>query len=150
MQIRKTKSQDIPALQKVLDETQLFPSELLPDMVEDFLSSGESIWMTAEDSGKAIGFCFASPEAFTQGTWNMLAIAVLPERQGSGAGSKILAALELHLSQQDQRILIVDTSGTAEFTQTREFYRKNGYAEEARIREFWAPGDDKVTFRKAL
>ena len=48
------------------------------------------------------------------------------------------------------RVLIVDTSGTAAFEQTRAFYLKNGYEAEARILDFWADGDDKVTFRKAL
>ena len=152
MIIRPTKSADIPALQLVLHGTELFPSEVLPDMLSGFLSDdeGESIWMTAEEDGIAIGFCFASSEAFTQGTWNMLAIAVLPAKQGDGVGGALVSALEKHLAEQGHRLLIVDTSGTDDFAQTREFYRKNGYTEEARIRDFWAAGDDKVVFWKAL
>ena len=46
--------------------------------------------------------------------------------------------------------MIVDTSGTEAFAETRAFYRKNGYTEEARIRDYWADGDDKITFRKPL
>ena len=46
--------------------------------------------------------------------------------------------------------MIADTSGADEFAQTREFYRKNDYSEEARIRDFWAEGDDKVIFWKSL
>ena len=46
--------------------------------------------------------------------------------------------------------MIVDTSGTDDFAMTRKFYSQNGYEEEARIRDFWADGDDKVIFRKAL
>lgn len=125
---------------------------MLPDMLSGFLSGdgSESVWMTAEEDGNAIGFCFASPEALTEGTWNMLAIAVLPAKQGGGAGSAMVSALEKHLAEQGNRILIADTSGTDDFAQTREFYRKNGYTEEARIRDFWAAGDDKVVFWKAL
>lgn len=48
------------------------------------------------------------------------------------------------------RILLADTSGTEDFAATRGFYAAKGYTEEARIRDFWAAGDDKVTFRKAL
>jgi ribosomal protein S18 acetylase RimI-like enzyme len=58
--------------------------------------------------------------------------------------------LEGELLARGQRLLIADTSGTPEFGQTREFYRKNGYTEEARIRDFWAAGNDKVVFWKRL
>ena len=80
MNIRPTKSEDIPALKVVLDETGLFPGDMLPDMLTGFLSAEESedIWPTCKDGGNAIGFCFAAPEALAEGTWNRLAIAVLP------------------------------------------------------------------------
>jgi ribosomal protein S18 acetylase RimI-like enzyme len=41
------------------------------------------------------------------------------------------------LRQAGHRILLVDTSGTPEFERTREFYRSNGFEEQARIREFY-------------
>ena len=61
-----------------------------------------------------------------------------------------MAAAEQHLRSKGQRNLIVDTSGTDDFALTRRFYAQNGYEEEAPIRDFWAAGDDKVIFRKAL
>ena len=133
MNIRPTKSEDLPALKVVLDETGLFPGDMLPDMLTGFLSEeSEDIWLTCEDGGNAIGFCFAAPEALAEGTWNMLAIAVLPSSQGNGAGHAIVGALESSLRERGNRILIADTSGTADFALTRDFYRKNGYSEEAR------------------
>jgi ribosomal protein S18 acetylase RimI-like enzyme len=152
LNIRPTKREDITALKAVLDETELFPSELLPDMLADLLSgtSATEIWLTVESGAAAAGFCYAAPEKLTDGTWNMLAIAVSPSRQGQGLGHALVKQLEDILRKAGQRILIADTSGTSQFAQTREFYRKCGYHEEARIREFWAEGDDKVTFRKAL
>ncbi|MEM7289714.1 MAG: GNAT family N-acetyltransferase [Pseudomonadota bacterium] len=152
MKIRPTDSKDIPELKLVLDATELFPSEMLPDMLNGFLSNGdcEEIWLTCEAGGKAVGFCYAAPEALTEGTWNMLAIAVLPEHQGNGAGSAIVKELESNLRDNGNRVLIVDTSGAEGFAPTRDFYRKNGYSEEARIRDFWAEGDDKIVFWKSL
>ncbi len=152
MIIRPTQHQDITALQEVLNGTGLFPGEMLPDMLSGYLSNAESpdIWLTCEADGTPIGFCYAVPEAFAEGTWNMLAIAVLPTRQGGGCGRAITKHLEAHLKARGERILLVDTSGTEAFAQTRAFYRKNGYTEEARIRDFWAAGDDKVVFWKSL
>lgn len=152
MKIRPTTSDDIPALQRVLKGTNLFPAEMLPDMVGRFLSSAASDdrWLTCDEGGTAIGFCYAVPEQFADGTWNMLAIAVLPEKQGRGVGRAIIEQLESDLRKEGHRVLIVDTSGTDGFAETREFYRKSGYTEEARIRDFWAAGDDKIVFWKAL
>ena len=152
MSIRATQPKDIAALQGVLDATELFPSEMLPEMISGFLSDAEStdIWLTCEQNGKAVGFCYAVPEELAEGAWNMLAIAIDPCEQGCGCGGALVAHLEEALKTRGQRILIADTSGTDEFAQTRAFYRKNGYVEEARIRDFWAAGDDKVVFWKAL
>ena len=47
-------------------------------------------------------------------------------------------------------MLLIETSGLATFERTRAFYHALGYDEEARIREFYKAGDDKVVFRKAL
>lgn len=150
--VRATRSQDIPALKKVLDDTLLFPSEMLDDMVCDYLSNtdSEDLWLTCELDSEAIGFCYAAHEQLTEGTWNMLAIAILPSKQGNGVGRALVKELETNLRRCGQRILIVDTSGTDEFARTRDFYRKNGYSEEVRIRDFWAAGDDKIIFWKSL
>jgi ribosomal protein S18 acetylase RimI-like enzyme len=152
MNIRPTEVGDIPALKIVLDETGLFPSAMLPDMVSGFLSDGENqdIWLTCEVGGEAIGFCYAAPEQHTDGTWNMLAIAVHPSKQGGGYGRAVVRRLEAMLHDKGNRVLIADTSGKDEFAPTREFYRKSGYSEEARIRHFWAEGDDKVVFWKLI
>ena len=152
MKIRPTTHDDIAPLQAVLADTELFPSEMLPDMVSGFLSDDQSsdIWLTCEADGEAVGFCYAVPEELAEGAWNMLAIAIQPTNQGSGCGGAITRHLEAELKGRGQRILLADTSGTNGFARTREFYRKNGYVEEARIRDFWAAGDDKITFWKSL
>lgn len=150
-EIKLTTTDDIPSLQNVLDQTQLFPSEMLPAMLAPTLSGeSEAVWLSCHVDGRAVGFCYTAPEELAGGTWNMLALAVLPDFQGKRLGAALVNAVERHLRREGQRILIVDTSSTDEFALTREFYTKNLYEEEARIRDFWSAGDDKVIFRKAL
>jgi len=148
MTIRTTILNDCPALQSVLLETGLFPPELLPDMLQD--TKEPSLWLTCETAGQAIGFCYARAEPLTDGTWNMLAIAIDPQIQGTGSGKALVGHLESTLAAEGARILIVDTSGSEDFSQTRSFYRHLGYVEEARIRDYWTAGDDKITFWKTL
>jgi ribosomal protein S18 acetylase RimI-like enzyme len=54
------------------------------------------------------------------------------------------------LTARGERLLLVETSGLASFERTRAFYRKCGYNEEARIRDFYKAGDDKIVYRKGL
>jgi N-acetylglutamate synthase-like GNAT family acetyltransferase len=112
MKIRLTKQEDIPALNMVLDGTGLFPSSMLPDMIAPFLFDEEpaDVWLTCEVNGTPVGFCYTIPEPLTDGTWNMRAIAVLPELQKHGVGAAIVKALEDRLRDEGHRVLIVDTS----------------------------------------
>ncbi|KJS44336.1 MAG: acetyltransferase [Roseovarius sp. BRH_c41] len=149
--IKPTTNADVSALQDVVDQTGLFPSEMLPDMLAPVLAAEtEAFWLTCHLNGEAVGLCYTVPEEMADGTWNMLALAVRPDLQGKRLGTELVTAVEQHLRSKHQRILIVDTSGTDDFLLTRKFYAQNGYNEEARIRDFWAAGDDKVIFRKAL
>ena len=54
------------------------------------------------------------------------------------------------LRKKGQRMLIIETSGLDGFALTRRFYLKHGYEEEARIRDYYQKGEDKVVFRKVL
>ena len=149
--VRPTEAGDIPALQPVLDETELFPRDMLPDLMTGYLAGdGPDAWLTCMKHDRPVGFCFAEPEALADGTWNMRAIAVLPKVQGQGAGRALVAALEARLAEGGGRVLIADTSGIDAFADTRAFYDRAGYTAEARIRDFWGPGDDKVVYWKAL
>ena len=78
MTIRPTQASDVPDLQAVLDATELFPSEMLPDMIATFLNdaSGAERWLTALQGETPVGFCYATAEPMAQDAWNMLAIAV--------------------------------------------------------------------------
>lgn len=70
--------------------------------------------------------------------------------QGRGVGEAIMCYVEAALLVNGGRILLVETSGLPEFEGTRRFYSGIGYDEEARIRDFYQAGEDKVVFRKAL
>ena len=86
----------------------------------------------------------------TDGTWNLQLIGVHPAHQRQGQGAKLLRFVEQTLVDRGARILLVETMGISEFEYVRTFYRQNGYDEEARIREFYGAGADKVVFPALL
>ena len=149
--IRPTDVSDLKAIAAIADATNLFPGDMLGGMIAGYLDrSNDDIWLTAEIDGEPVGFGFCEPERLTTGTWNLLAIGVLPDRQSRGIGAALIAHLENALRLAGHRILIVETIGTQEFARTHAFYLANGYVEEARLREFWDAGTDKLVFWKHL
>ncbi|MEL7257254.1 MAG: GNAT family N-acetyltransferase [Pseudomonadota bacterium] len=149
--VKPTTAADISALRQVLDGTELFPSDMLAEMMTPFLEGqSEAFWLSCHVQKVAVGLAYTIPEDLTNGTWNILALAVLPEVHGQGCGAALVSGVEERLRKTDQRMLIVETSGTEMFSGARRFYRAVGYQEEARIRDFWEKGDDKVVFRKVL
>lgn len=152
--LRPTTPDDTTALIALADATGLFPPsglDLLHQMLTDAFSSSatEAFWITDDDNGP-VGVAYCEPERMTDQTWNLQLIAIHPNRQGQGRGAKLLHYVEQVLAAQGGRMLLVETSGLPELERTRRFYAKCGYEEEARIRDFYAAGDDKVVFRKIL
>ena len=151
LSVKPTTAADIPALQTVLDDTGLFPSDLLREMMEPYLNGqSEAFWLSCHNKDVAVGFAYTRPEELTQGTWNILALAVRPELQGQGCGTALVTGVEEHLRQRGQRMVIVETSSAHAYSTARRIYASLGYEEEARIRDFWDKGDDKIVFRKVL
>lgn len=152
MNVRRTEADDVPSIQRIVAVNDMFPPDMVPGMLRDFLERADGCddhWLTCVVDGRIAGFCYAAPEPLTDGTWNMLAIAVMPGSQRSGVGTALASAVETALRERG-RVLIADTSGSDAFASARRFYAKAGFVEEARIRDFWAAGDDKVVFWKAL
>lgn len=152
MKIRPIEKQDVPALKVILDNTGLFPSEMLEEMIADYFENPDSadIWFTVEAEGQPISIAYCAPERMTEGTYNLYAIAVHTSQQGRGVGRQMMQYIEDLLRQRGNRILIVETSGLADYDLTREFYLKCQYTQEAIIREFYEEGEDKVVFWKKL
>ncbi len=151
-EIRAVTRNDIEGLKDVLNSIELFPSEMLDDMISDYLNNPESdeIWFLALENDLPISIGFCAPEKLTEGTYNLYAIGVREDIQGKGIGSKMMTYLENRLIEKEARILIVETSGTDDFELTRRFYENLNYSREAVIRDFWKDGDDKVIYWKKL
>ncbi|MEH2109131.1 GNAT family N-acetyltransferase [Nostoc sp.] len=161
--IRPTIPDDTTALIALADTSGLFqPNQLeeLGEMLSDYFGDSsdsdslpdgkaERFWITDDDNG-AVGVAYCEMERMTDQTWNLQLIAIRPDRQGQGRGATLLRYVEQTLMTHGGRVLLVETSGTPDFERTRAFYRKCGYEEEARIRDFYQAGADKIVYRKAL
>jgi ribosomal protein S18 acetylase RimI-like enzyme len=146
--IRPLRRDDLDAACALIAATDLFPPDLLPEMAAPFLTGAVTeLWLTA---GQGRGLAYAAPERMTEGTWNLLLLAVHPESQRRGFGRALVRAACEALGQKGGRLLLVETSGLAGFAGARRFYSGLGFRREARIRDYYQPGDDKVIYTMPL
>ena len=150
--IRPTLSDDRPALLAIAAAIGLTPEEQdqLDAMLTDYFSADHQddfFWLTDDDNGP-VGVAYCELERMTDQTWNLLLIAIHPDYQNQGRGSRLLHHVEDVLQARGGRLLLVET--LASFEQARAFYLKCGFEEEACIRDFYEAGGDKIVFRKPL
>lgn len=101
------------------------------------------------DDGLA-GYACYGPRPLTDGTFDLYWIVVGRPRQRGGAGRLLVSGVEERLAGLNGRIIIAETSGLPQYESTRGFYLACGFIEEARIREFYKPGDDLIVYIKRL
>lgn len=156
--IRIAARTDVAAIRRIAVTTGLFAADELDgfdEILAGFLDGtlDGHVWLVLERDDEVIGAAYFAPEPFSDRVFNLYFIGVSPAYQGGGTGGALIADVEQRLrdmGEQVARILIVETSGLAIFEPTRAFYRKRGFVEEARIREYYGPDDDKVVFWKSL
>ncbi|MGD1864809.1 MAG: GNAT family N-acetyltransferase [Phormidesmis sp.] len=152
--IRLARPEDETELMSVAKSIELFePAELetVREMFADYYNGTdktEEFWLVYEIDAGTVGAAYCAPERMTNGTWNLLFIGIRPEHQGKGYGSAMVRYVEQMLVEKGSHLLLVET--LADFENTRAFYKKCGYEEDAHIRDFYEVGADKVIYRKAL
>ncbi len=150
--IKAVTKSDIDGLKKVVDSSELFPSDYLDEMISDYFNNPETqdIWFTYIDKNKQVAIGYCVPEKLTDGTYNLLAIGVSHDAQRTGIASQMMNYIEQLLKEKDGRILIVETSSDDAQIGARSFYKKIGYTQAAVIKDFWKDGEDKIIFWKKL
>ena len=125
----------------VTSETLPPPTSRLP--LPDYLFLGA---FTPEE--ELVGYACYGATPGTDRTFDLYWIAVDPEAHGAGIGTLLLREVERRLEGYHARMLVVETSSRSDYGPTRAFYERRGYNQAARVREFYAPGDDRIIFTK--
>jgi ribosomal protein S18 acetylase RimI-like enzyme len=154
--IRPATPADTPTLLALADGTGVFkPMEIeaLREVLDDYHGGARELGHRAvccEQEGKVIGFAYYAPAAMTDRTWYLYWIAVRKDVQARGLGGTLLRHAENDIRRAGGRLLLIETSSLPHYDLTRRFYLKQGYDQEAALRDYYTDGDDMVVFRKRL
>ncbi len=157
--IRSAMQTDLEPIKAIAVATELFTVDEVGIFDERFNDSlDESLeghtWLVLEDETGAVGgAAYYAREPFSDRLWNLYFLGVSPDQQGTGGGRALVGAVENDLiskGSEQARVLLVETSGLPSSKPTRDFYEGLGFDEEARIRQFYGPDDDKVVYWKSI
>jgi GNAT superfamily N-acetyltransferase len=150
------KESDIQAVRDIIVSTKFFYDhevEIAVDLVKERLEVGESsgyFFVFAEDDGRTIAYSCFGPNIMSKTCHDLYWIATHNDYRGKGVGKKVLNETEKLAKELGCVILIAETSGLPHYAPTRIFYEKTGFDLEARIKDFYTMGDDKLFFTKRL
>ncbi len=147
---------DVSAVRSLTEATGMFTPEevrMAASLVRERLAMGPESgyhFLFAEAGRQVLGYACFGPIDCTDGRFDLYWIAVRPDRQGMGLGREILAASEERVRGQGGVRVYAETSSQESYEPTRRFYENNGYRVDARLADFYRPGDDKVVYVKDL
>lgn len=126
--------------------------ETAVEVIDDALAGDQDyiVSVLEDETGRVVGYECHGPTPLTQGTFDLYWIAVDPTSHKRGYGQRLLRAAEEDVVARGGRLLLIETSSQASYDATIRFYKRAGYRLEARIGDFYKPGDDKLVFAKNL
>lgn len=155
--IRKTTGADREALLKFIERTGNLTGtekdcavELLDIYLGDSRQTDYSFITAIGPEGGPAGYACYGKRPLTLATYDLYWILVDPDRRRSGIGRLLLKEVEGLLRDGGAKIIVAETSGLPAYEAARRLYMESGYSEEARIRDFYKPGDDVLFYTKRL
>ncbi|MFH1428325.1 MAG: GNAT family N-acetyltransferase [Candidatus Margulisiibacteriota bacterium] len=152
----KPKQSDAKAVCAIVASSGYFTdseTEMAVELVEERLQKGEAsgyYFLFVDSNGSTVGYTCFGPICCTKDSFDLYWIAVDNQCRGKSLGSELLSRSEADIYRMGGRRVYIETSSRDQYIDTRRFYLKNGYIQEAILQDFYGPGDSKVIFVKAL
>jgi len=155
--IRKMISDDRDPIYEIIKKTRMFTNaeiDVAMELIDIFLNNKKQrdyiIYVAESEAKEVFGYVCYGPTPATEGTYDLYWIAVSPTVQGKGIGKELLTFTEKEILKQNGRLIIIETSSQPKYLPTQQFYIKNNYQIDARIKDFYRSGDDRLIFVKRL
>jgi GNAT superfamily N-acetyltransferase len=148
--------EDVTRVRAMMEAVETFSREDIgvhTRSLEDRLARGAAAgrqFVLADYRGHAVAAVCYAPIPTTTGAFEVLWMVVRPDFQGRGLGRAILRETERRARRQGAERLYLCLSGRPALEQARRLCRSSGYREEAALKDFYGPGDDRRFYVKIL
>lgn len=155
VELRGLKPQDRTPLERMFasilsfdQEDQALAMELIDIALEQADQKDYLFILATDEEDQPVGYACYGATPLTAGTFDLYWIAADPRYEGQGIGSLLLRMVEEDIESSHGRMLLIETSSSQAYERASRFYVKKGYVLEETIRDFYRPGEDRLTFVK--
>jgi GNAT superfamily N-acetyltransferase len=147
---------DINRIREIVDSTKFFYDheiDVAVELVEERLNLGESTgyyFVFAEIDGITAAYSCFGPIPMSKTSFDLYWIATHNDYRGKGIGKKLLEETFSQARNMGCKIIIAETSDLPHYAPTRAFYISTGFDLEARLKDFYDIGDDKLFYTKRI
>jgi ribosomal protein S18 acetylase RimI-like enzyme len=123
------------------------------ELVEEYLTKGVQsgyYFLFAEYDNQVVGYTCFGPIPGTMHSYDLYWIAVHNQYRGLGIGKALLGHSERVIAHLGGQRIYIETSSRAQYKPTQAFYAACEYRQEAKLEDFYAPGDGKIIYVKTV
>jgi ribosomal protein S18 acetylase RimI-like enzyme len=120
--------------------------ELVHSAIDDGNDAENYRILIAEDGSEVVGYICYAHVPCTLSTYEMYWICVDKRTQGKGVGRALVDEALGEVRGLGGVKIILYTAGREQYLPTQRFYASCGFALEARLKNYYAPGDDCLIY----
>ena len=152
--IRPIRKGDRAALRRVITSDDTFKPEEVKVAIELVTSALDALddyrVLVAVLDKVVSGYICFGPTPMTVRTYDLYWIVVAATARGRGVARALIEHMEAELRAAGGANVRVETSKTENYGSARHLYANLGYPEVSRLKDFYSPGDDLITYFKGV
>lgn len=148
---------DAAAVRNIVESTGFFSKEevliaieLVGERLRKGVECGYHFLFCEAEGGSVLGYTCFGPIPGTKSSFDLYWIAVHTQKRGLGIGHRLIERTETAVAGMGGTRIYIETSSRNLYKPTQEFYLRQGYEQEAVIKDFYASGDSKIIYGKVL
>jgi ribosomal protein S18 acetylase RimI-like enzyme len=147
------------SIRRILLQTQAFRDDEIDvaiELIDDSLSKNGALAPddyhihVAVENETVLGYVCFGKTPMTLSTFDLYWIAVSPQAQGKGVGKTLFDFTCERVAEMQGKLIVIETASQPKYEPTQKFYERIGCDLEARIKNFYSVGDDKLIYTKHL
>ena len=153
MKIKALQKTDLESMLALLKGIPLFTkdeTEVVLELLDIYLNDNKNkdylFFATEEDNKDLSSFICFGPTPMTDGTYDLYWIGTNQNYEKRALAKQLVNHMIDYLKERNGRIIRVETASKDSYSGTKAFYERINFKEEARIRDFYAVGDDLIMF----